>query len=197
MNFMVIQMRVSDLIKVAQKEIGYVEGKNNDTKYGIAYGMNNVYWCMQFIWWCFNQIDRTYFFDGNKCASCSQLMNWAKSKGFWVTKDFKPGDILIYKWKNSKNTADHCGICFEAGRTYVVAVEGNTSKSSSGSQSNGDGVFKKRRDISLVLGAYRPKYEKEYSELLKERAGLADSTIDYLSKYKYADDLFRKLATMK
>ena len=42
-------MRASDLIKVATKEIGYTEKKNNDTKYGIAYGMNNVYWCMIFV----------------------------------------------------------------------------------------------------------------------------------------------------
>lgn len=190
-------MRASDLIKVAQKEIGYVEGKNNNTKYGIAYGMNNVYWCMQFIWWCFNQLDKSLFYDGKKCASCSQLMNWAKSKGLWVTKDYKPGDVLIYKWKNSKNAADHCGICLNANKSSVTAIEGNTSNNSKGSQSNGDGVYEKNREYSVILGVYRPKYEKEYFDLLKERAGLADSTIDYLAKYKYADDLFRKLATMK
>lgn len=190
-------MRASELIKVAEKEIGYVEGKNNSTKYGIAYGMNNVWWCMQFIWWCFNQTDKFLFFNGCKCASCSQLMNWAKGKNQWVTKDFKPGDILIYKWKKSKNAADHCGICVAANKSSVTVIEGNTSNSSKGSQSNGDGVYKKNREYSVILGAYRPKYEKEYSEILKERFGLADSTIEYLSKYKYADDLFRKLATMK
>lgn len=190
-------MRANDLIKVATKEIGYVEEKNNSNKYGIAYGMNNVYWCMIFVWWCFNQTDKFLFYNGSKCASCSQLMNWAKGKNQWVTKDFKPGDILIYKWKKSKNAADHTGICVAANKSKVTSIEGNTSSGTSGSQSNGDGVFKKSRPISVVLGAYRPKYEKEYSEILKERAGLADSTIEYLSEYKYADDLFRKLATMK
>ena len=29
-------MRATDLIKVAEKELGYTEKKNNDTKYGIA-----------------------------------------------------------------------------------------------------------------------------------------------------------------
>ena len=190
-------MRASELIKVAEKEIGYTEKKNNDTKYGIAYGMNNVYWCMIFVWWCFNQLDKSLFYDGKKCASCSQLMNWAKSKGQWVTKDYQPGDILIFDFPNTSVKTDHTGICVAANKSKVTSIEGNTSSGTSGSQSNGDGVFKKSRPISVVLGAYRPKYEKEYSEILKERAGLADSTIQYLSKYKYADDLFRKLATMK
>ena len=190
-------MRASELIKVAEKEIGYTEKKNNDTKYGIAYGMNNVYWCMIFVWWCFNQLDKSLFYDGKKCASCSQLMNWAKSKGQWVTKDYQPGDILIFDFPNTSVKTDHTGICVTANKSKVTSSEGNTSSGTSGSQSNGDGVFKKSRPISVVLGAYRPKYEKEYSEILKERAGLADSTIQYLSKYKYADDLFKKLATMK
>lgn len=190
-------MRADDLIAVAKKEIGYKEGKNNANKYGAAYGMNNVYWCMQFVWWCFNQLDKFLFYDGKKCASCSQLMNWAKSKGQWVTKEYQPGDILIYDFPNTSVKTDHTGICVTANKSKVTSIEGNTSYGSSGSQSNGDGVFKKTRPISVVLGAYRPKYEKEYSEILKERAGLEDSTIQYLSKYKYAGDLFRKLATMK
>lgn len=190
-------MRASELIKVAEKEIGYTEGKNNDTKYGKAYGMNNVYWCMQFVWWCFNQLDKSYFYDGKKCASCSQLMNWAKGKGKWITNGYKAGDILIYNFPNTSAKTDHTGICIGVSGSNVTAIEGNTSSNSSSSQSNGDGVYKKARSLSVVLGAYRPDYEKEYSEILKERAGLADSTIQWLSKYKYADDLFRKLATMK
>ena len=48
-----------------------------------------------------------------------------------------------------------------------------------------------------MLGAYRPKYEASYRELLKKRAGLEDKTMDYLAAYKYGSDLIRKLATMK
>ena len=51
--------------------------------------------------------------------------------------------------------------------------------------------------LSLVLGAYRPKYEASYREVLKKRAGLLDPTLDYLAAYKYGDDLIRKLATMR
>lgn len=190
-------MRASELLKVAQKEIGYVEGKNNDNKYGKAYGLNNAYWCMQFVWWCFNQVDKEYYYGGKKCASCSQLMNWAIKQNKWIIKDFKAGDILIYDFPNTKYKTDHTGICESVNGQFVIAIEGNTSNGNTGSQNNGDGVYRRKRKLSLVVGAYRPAYEKEYSELLKERAGLEDSTIAYLAKYKYADDLFRKLATMQ
>lgn len=190
-------MRATDLIKIAEKELGYTEKKNNDTKYGKAYGMNNVYWCMIFVWWCFNQLDKSLFYDGGKCASCSQLMNWAKSIGQWVTKNYKPGDILIYKWHKSKNVADHTGICTSANSSYVNAIEGNTSSNSTGSQSNGDGVYRRIRALSCVVGAFRPKYEESYRDILQRRAGFENATMDYLQKYKYGDDLIRKLALMK
>lgn len=190
-------MRASDLIKVAEKELGYTEKKNNDTKYGIAYGMNNVYWCMIFVWWCFNQLDKSLFYDGKKCASCSQLMNWAKSKGQWVTKSYQPGDVLIYKWPKSKNAADHCGICTAANTSDVFSIEGNTSSGTHGSQDNGDGVYRRVRPLAYVVGACRPKYEESYRSILQRRAGLENATMDYLEKYKYGSDLIRKLATMK
>lgn len=37
----------------------------------------------------------------------------------------------------------------------------------------------------------------DYRAKLQQRAGLADSTMDYLEKYKYGDNLIRKLAEMK
>ena len=79
----------------------------------------------------------------------------------------------------------------------MTAIEGNTSSGTAGSQANGDGVYRKKRAKSLVLGAYRPKYEASYREVLKKRAGLTDGTMDYLAAYQYGEDLVRKLATMR
>lgn len=39
--------------------------------------------------------------------------------------------------------------------------------------------------------------EPDYTEMLKKRAGLLDSTMNYLEAYAYGEDLVRKLATMK
>ena len=63
---------------------------------GKAYGMDGVYWCMQFVWWCFQQADKTLFMDGGKTASCGELMRWAQAHGQWVTTGYRPGDVLIY-----------------------------------------------------------------------------------------------------
>ena len=43
------------IVEIAQKEIGYKEGKNNDTKYGNWYGLPNQPWCAMFISWCANR----------------------------------------------------------------------------------------------------------------------------------------------
>ena len=105
--------------------------------------------------------------------------------------------MLIYDFPNTKVKTDHTGICESVSGQYVTAIEGNTSSGTAGSQSNGDGVYRRKRKLSLVLGAYRPKYEASYREVLKKRAGLLDPTLDYLAAYKYGDDLIRKLAMMK
>ena len=49
--------QASDVLAVAVREIGTVEQSGNRQKYGKAYGMDGVYWCMQFVWWCFQQVD--------------------------------------------------------------------------------------------------------------------------------------------
>ena len=163
---------------------------------GKAYGMDGVYWCMQFVWWCFQQVDKSLFMDGGKTAPCGELMRWAQAHGQWVTTGYRPGDVLIYDFLGTSYKTDHCGICESVSGQYVTAIEGNTSNGNTGSQSNGDGVYRRKRKLSLVLGAYRPKYT-DYRAQLQKRAGLEDKTMDYLAAYKYGADLIRKLATMK
>lgn len=122
---------------------------------------------------------------------------YGKAYGQWVTSGYQPGDVLIYDFPNTKVKTDHTGICESVSSQYVTAIEGNTSSGTAGSQANGDGVYRKKRAKSLVLGAYRPKYEASYREVLKKRAGLTDGTMDYLAAYQYGEDLVRKLATMR
>ena len=69
--------QASDILSVAVREIGTVEQSGNRQKYGKVYGMDGVYWCMQFVWWCFQQADKALFMDGGKTASCGELMRWA------------------------------------------------------------------------------------------------------------------------
>ena len=153
--------QASDILAVAVKEIGTVEQSGNRQKYGKAYGMDGVYWCMQFVWWCFQQADKSLFMSGGKTASCGELMRWAQSHGQWVTTGYRPGDVLIYDFPGTAYKTDHCGICESVSGQYVTAIEGNTSSGISGSQANGDGVYRKRRPKAHIVGAYRPDYEED------------------------------------
>lgn len=82
-------------------------------------------------------------------------MRWAQAHGQWVTTGYRPGDVLIYDFLGTSYKTDHCGICESVSGQYVTAIEGNTSNGNTGSQSNGDGVYRRKRKLSLLLGAYR------------------------------------------
>lgn len=68
----------------------------------------------------------------------------------------QPGDIVFFQF-DSDAQPDHVGICASNdGKKYLTVYEGNTSSGSKGSQSNGDGVFLRKRAYSLVMGVARP-----------------------------------------
>ena len=51
---------VEKLFTVAEGELGYVEGGNNYSKYGVWSGDANAAWCAEFICWCVDQVDQRY-----------------------------------------------------------------------------------------------------------------------------------------
>jgi uncharacterized protein YgiM (DUF1202 family) len=116
------------LLKVAQGEIGYVEGANNYTKYGAWYGLPNEAWCAMFVSWCANEADiptsiipkmswvpsMVSFYKGKNCY-------YARSSGYVP----KPGDIIFF------GSSSHVGIVESVTGTgssaTVNTIEGNTS----------------------------------------------------------------------
>lgn len=151
-------MKASEILSIAKSQIGYKEGKNNDNKYGRAYGWNNVAWCCIFIWWLFHEAKADSLF-GSKTASCTAL--WNQHKGQAVSKNnLKAGDIVFFDFSGGSE-CNHVGIVESAGVTQVTTIEGNTSSGNSGSQSNGDGVYRRYRKRSVISHAYRPNYTQE------------------------------------
>lgn len=71
----------------------------------------------------------------------------------WDTDEPQMGDLVLFDFKNDgKVFAQHIGIFhswLEKGKTFTT-IEGNTSKGESGSQNNGGGVYKRKRNISTV-----------------------------------------------
>ena len=92
-----------------------------------------------------------------KTASCGALMRAARGAGLWVTGDYRPGDVVIYDFPGGGPT-DHCGIVENAFGDQVTAIEGNTG---SGNDANGGQVQRRTRHTGLIVGACRPRYEKE------------------------------------
>jgi len=157
---------MSDIKKLTawhRAQLGTAESPagSNRTRYGALYGVNGVAWCCQYIWAGFYECGLApLFYGGGKVASCTALMKWAKSVGHWVTGGYREGDIILYDFSGTAATAEHVGYCTGTENGAVIAIEGNTSLSAEGSQTNGGTVAEKKRPLSKVLGAFRPEYRE-------------------------------------
>lgn len=189
-------MKASELIAVARSYIGVKENPPNSNKciFTQMYGMVTA-WCVIFIWCLFYKLGASsLFYGGKKCCSCSVLMGWAKSNKQWVTKGYKPGDLILYDW-NGDGRPEHIGICVAVNGNTLTAIEGNTSI---GNDSDGGQVLERTRKLSQVLGAVRPKYEAESGtstttsggkvmiELAELRKGSTGAQVKALQRMLYA-----------
>jgi len=148
------------VIDTAKAELGYCETGNNDTKYGKWYGLNNQPWCAMFVSWCFAQANLSELVaaQGKKgFASCDAGLKWFSKRGKIVpVGQAQAGDIVFFQFDTDAQP-DHVGIAIKNdGKKYLWCIEGNTSSNTKGSQSNGDGVYTKKRAYSLVMGVARP-----------------------------------------
>ena len=96
----------------------------------------------------------------------SKLRN--AGKGDWILsnkRDCRPGDIVLFDWDSSNNGnhysgLDHIGLIELNLGDYVQTLEGNTSGSWNGSQSAGNGVYRRTRYWSNIGCIVRPPYEE-------------------------------------
>jgi hypothetical protein len=152
-------MSTESLIKHARSQIGYVEKPVNRTKYGRQFGMDGVFWCMIFVWACFEN-------SGNKglvpkTASTRTLFAAAKRgdhgmKFLPSSATPKPGDLVEYDM-GGPSPVNHIGIVERVhpdGR--FTAIEGNTGGKGLDGQRNGGMVTRKVRDRRRVVNFVRP-----------------------------------------
>ena len=88
-------------------------------------------------------------------------MRAAQAAGCWVTKGYRPGDVVIYDFPGGAAT-DHCGIVEAVDDSRVSAIEGNTSSSN---DADGGAVERRTRRLSLIAGAVRPTFDEEGGEM--------------------------------
>ena len=179
-------MDANKVLAVARGELGNTESPagSNRTKYGKWFGLDGYAWCMMFVMWVFAQVGALKLLP-KRTASCGDLMRAAKAAGCWVTKDYRPGDVVIYDFPGGAAT-DHTGIIEKVTLTGVVAIEGNTSQS--GSQSNGGMVCRKNRPSKYIIGAVRPQLEQEEKEDIMTGKEIYDALQDYLKTQSVPKD---------
>lgn len=112
---------VEKFLNIARGEIGYKERGNNNTKYGVWYGINPGAWCAMFISWVAAQVGIL----GTKIpkyAGCGTGYNWFKKKGL-ITKNPKPGYIGFLT--STSGTSSHTFIVEKVEGTKITTIEGN------------------------------------------------------------------------
>jgi hypothetical protein len=144
------------VLNVARGELGYQEGRNNDTKYGEWFGMNHQPYCDMFVSWCAAKagasdiIARTAYVPGRLAK--------ARADGA-TSKAPRVGDLACFDFGRD-GTPDHIGFVERVlpdGR--IQTIEANTSPPTGyGSQSDGGGVYRRNRSQSLVLAYIHPAY---------------------------------------
>jgi cell wall-associated NlpC family hydrolase len=151
---------MTSVVDIAKSQLGFKEGPNNQTLYGKWYGLDNNPWCAMFVSWCYAEaglVSKVAASGKKGFASCDAGLKWfAKNNKLVPVGDAQPGDIVFFQFDDDAEP-DHVGIVKGNNSTlkYMYCYEGNTSDGK-GSQSNGDGVYLKKRNYSLVMAVARP-----------------------------------------
>lgn len=157
---------IEAVVNVARTQIGTTEQGDNLTGYGKWYGLNGQPWCAMFVSWCYDQagLSKTVAASTKKgFASCDAGLKWFAKQGKLVpVGEAQAGDLVFFQFDDDAQP-DHVGIVEEnkKARKILICIEGNTSSDNKGSQSNGGGVYRKKRPYSLVMAVARPTKEKE------------------------------------
>lgn len=132
------------MVRFARSQVGYREGPNNDTVYGVLYGLNHVAWCHEFAWVMANLSGAGRLVP--RTAYTPAGADWFRNRGQWHHHPHV-GD-LVYYFHASLGRVGHVGIVAAVlDADTFVTVEGNSSNTGS---RTGDGVYQLRRGISSV-----------------------------------------------
>ena len=152
---------MNDIVNRARFELGYIEKNDNKTKYGAWYGINGQPWCAIFVSWCYDQaglVKKVAAQNKKGFASCDAGLKWfAKQNKLVPVGEAQEGDIVYFQFDTDAQP-DHVGIVAKNMKRIKAlrTIEGNTSSSNKGSQSNGGGVYKKKRLYATVMAVARP-----------------------------------------
>ena len=160
----------ASIVRFAKAEIGVHEDGDSNTgkrvnEYKSATRLNPYEswpWCAAFIDWVLYRafidadIEQDAAFRRPTTAGAWDLIRWSLAQDKRTQtlrnpgRDIQPGDLIVYEFS-------HCGIavssCDETG--HFLAVEGNTSVGTAGSQRDGGGVHQRTRRSNQVKARIR------------------------------------------
>lgn len=147
-----------DIIGVALTQVGYTEGKENDSKYGTWFGMPQQPWCATFISWCARQaeIPEDVLQSTAVASPHHSYFNIPYKKG--TDKDYtpQPGDLFFTK------SFSHVGLVYRVEGDKFYAIEGNGNEMGS---NDGQFVIINEREISKYyfgIPNYKGSGEHDY-----------------------------------
>ncbi len=143
------------------------KGQKGGVSFWEAYwGLGACFWCLCFASYCAKAIGGAKI-AGN-CTFSVAIEGYARNhENGWIQvspEDKKPGDISIWKFDGPNAASDHGELIVDVGEGESFEdIGGNTGSDSSGSQSNGGGVFPKQvpgdaRSLSQLSLIARPLY---------------------------------------
>lgn len=149
---------VRGVLALAASQIGYVEKRNNITKYWAALkpAWQGGPWCATFVQWVLIQKGNRWLMGASLPFYCPSLEQFARKEGRWFSSP-RPGDVAIFGYRQGVHTGFVERVL---GGGWVQTVEGNTSSGSGGSQTDGGGVYRRVRHISWCRGFIRPNYSQ-------------------------------------
>ena len=123
----ILATTASDMVTVAQSQIGNVGGQPYWSWYGFS---SRVEWCAIFVSWC---ADQCGYIDAGivpKFAGCGVGVQWFQNRGQWLPGSAtpEPGMLIFFQWYGSDSSiADHVGIVERVENGRVYTIEGNSS----------------------------------------------------------------------
>lgn len=143
------------------------------------FGESGIPYCAMFVSYCLNWAG--FEAAGLPGAYVPWILSANSDAGRLVAnEDAQPGDLVMFDWQGD-GVADHIGIVEEnhPDEGWMQTIEGNTSPSNGGSQSNGGGVYRRARNYSSIIGVARPYYEtqEEEDDMLTEHQDMLLATI--------------------
>jgi hypothetical protein len=157
---------ISDAIQNARDLVGTKEAGNNRgiliDKIEKEFGLVGQAYCVMFILYCYIQAAKKYSETLllPKTASSQTLFEYAQKQNLTYQDPtlLKPGDIAIYrKFKLWQGHAAFVVSNYSPEEKTFQTIEGNTSNSNFGSQSDGDGIYNRVRackKINFEIGSF-------------------------------------------